>query len=82
VSAVSAEAQGTSILQVLQLLLVVLALAGVLLLPALGALVPNFNGHILPSAPYKARLDNLTSKARILELEVCLLVQTGLLIFS
>jgi hypothetical protein len=56
VSAVAAESQSNGLPSVLQLLLVVLTLAGVLLLLSLSALIPNFNGHILPSAPYKASL--------------------------
>ena len=61
VSAVAAESQGNGLFSVLQLLLVVSTLAGVLLLPSLSALIPNFNGHILPSAPYKAGLRNSDS---------------------
>ena len=39
----------------IQLLLVLATLAAVLLVPSLTALVPNFKGHILPSATHKVR---------------------------
>lgn len=68
-SAVAAESQSNGVLSVLQLLLVLLTLAGVLLLPSLSALIPNFNGHILPSAPYKASLFAFTPHAHLLEVE-------------
>ncbi len=43
----------------IQLLLILATLAAVLLVPSLMALVPNFNGHILPSAPHKVRHSKL-----------------------
>ena len=66
VSAVAAESQSNGLPSVLQLLLVVLTLAGVLLLLSLSALIPNFNGHILPSAPYKASLFAFIPHAHLL----------------
>ena len=39
----------------IQLLLVLATLAAVLFVPNLTALVPNFNGHILPSTSHKVR---------------------------
>ena len=38
---------------IIQGLLALATLAAVALVPSLMALVPNFNGHILPSAPHK-----------------------------
>lgn len=70
VSAVAAESQSNGLPSVLQLLLVVLTLAGVLLLPSLSALIPNFNGHILPSAAYKASLFAFIPHAHLIVADV------------
>ncbi len=50
-----APAGDSSYWSLIQLLLVLATLAAVLLVPSLMALVPNFNGHILPTAPHKVR---------------------------
>ena len=52
-------AQDSSKWSVIQLLLILATLATVLLVPSLKALVPNFNGHILPSLAHKVRLGTL-----------------------
>lgn len=44
---------------VIQLLLALATLAAVLLVPSLMALMPNFNGHVLPSAPHKVYSGNI-----------------------